>query len=354
MGLRYRKSINLGGGFRINLSKSGVGYSWGVKGARITKTARGTTRSTISIPGTGISYVEETGKRKNYNIRSRSGDENQNIHPTATAEGTSTEIIDIDSYQPAEYEDLLRSIQKVQNLNTLSTILICTFLLSAMPVFIFTGIAGVILKVYIRQKLAITMEYAFDEEAHTAYEKLNATWMSMNENQKFWQTISESQINQKTSGGASRGVTRIPAKAINKTPYYIRPNIAPFGLKLRKQKLFFLPDKLLVVSGRKVGAVNYSDITMGFGISNFVETDPVPNDAKVIHYTWLKVNKNGTPDKRFKGNRQVPICEYGTIVIESGNALHVEIMCSNSSTVDKMKMYANQVFQKSTQRNSCV
>ncbi len=32
MGFRYRKSINLGGGFRINLSKSGIGYSWGVKG----------------------------------------------------------------------------------------------------------------------------------------------------------------------------------------------------------------------------------------------------------------------------------------------------------------------------------
>ena len=55
MGFRYRKSINLGGGFRINLSKSGVGYSWGTKGYRITKTASGKTRSTYSIPGTGIS-----------------------------------------------------------------------------------------------------------------------------------------------------------------------------------------------------------------------------------------------------------------------------------------------------------
>ena len=64
MGFRYRKSINLGGGFRINLSKSGVGYSWGVKGYRVTKTAKGTTRKTASIPGTGISYVQETGKNK--------------------------------------------------------------------------------------------------------------------------------------------------------------------------------------------------------------------------------------------------------------------------------------------------
>ena len=32
MGFRFRKSINLGGGFRVNLSKSGIGYSWGTKG----------------------------------------------------------------------------------------------------------------------------------------------------------------------------------------------------------------------------------------------------------------------------------------------------------------------------------
>lgn len=61
MGIRFRKSINLGGGVRLNLSKSGVGYSVGVKGARITKTANGRTRTTLSVPSTGISYVSETG-----------------------------------------------------------------------------------------------------------------------------------------------------------------------------------------------------------------------------------------------------------------------------------------------------
>ena len=50
MGFRYRKSFNLGGGVRINISKSGVGYSWGVKGYRITKTAKGNTRRTATIP----------------------------------------------------------------------------------------------------------------------------------------------------------------------------------------------------------------------------------------------------------------------------------------------------------------
>lgn len=59
MGMRYRKSIKAGP-FRINLSKSGMGWSVGGKGYRYTKTAKGRTRTTTSIPGTGISWVKES------------------------------------------------------------------------------------------------------------------------------------------------------------------------------------------------------------------------------------------------------------------------------------------------------
>ena len=64
MGFRFRKSIDILGLFRINFSKSGVGFSWGVPGYRVTKMANGRTRKTVSIPGTGISHVSETGKSK--------------------------------------------------------------------------------------------------------------------------------------------------------------------------------------------------------------------------------------------------------------------------------------------------
>lgn len=64
MGFRFRKSINLGKGLRINLSKSGIGASIGVPGFRVTKKAKGGTRTTVSLPGTGISYVKDKGKKK--------------------------------------------------------------------------------------------------------------------------------------------------------------------------------------------------------------------------------------------------------------------------------------------------
>lgn len=76
MGFRFRKSINLGKGFRINLSKSGLGYSWGTKGIRLTKTAKGSVRTTLGIPGTGLSYsTESSGKKKNQKTRQEEKEE---------------------------------------------------------------------------------------------------------------------------------------------------------------------------------------------------------------------------------------------------------------------------------------
>lgn len=77
MGFRFRKSINLPGGFRINLSKSGIGFSWGVKGARITRTAKGKTQATVSLPGTGISYTQDLDNLKEDIQDLLDGDEEQ-------------------------------------------------------------------------------------------------------------------------------------------------------------------------------------------------------------------------------------------------------------------------------------
>ena len=64
MGLRFRRSIRLLPGVRLNLSRSGVGLSVGVPGARFTYGADGRRRTTVGLPGTGLSWVEETGSRR--------------------------------------------------------------------------------------------------------------------------------------------------------------------------------------------------------------------------------------------------------------------------------------------------
>ena len=60
MGLKFRKSIKIAPGIRMNISKSGIGFSAGVKGARISVNSKGRVTKTVSIPGTGISYSENS------------------------------------------------------------------------------------------------------------------------------------------------------------------------------------------------------------------------------------------------------------------------------------------------------
>lgn len=60
MGFRFRKSIKICKGVRLNVSKSGIGMSAGVKGFRVSSGPRGT-YATSSIPGTGISYSQRVG-----------------------------------------------------------------------------------------------------------------------------------------------------------------------------------------------------------------------------------------------------------------------------------------------------
>ena len=58
MGLRFQRRIKVLPGVRINLSKSGVGFSVGGRGAHIGITARGQRYTSIGMPGTGLSWRE--------------------------------------------------------------------------------------------------------------------------------------------------------------------------------------------------------------------------------------------------------------------------------------------------------
>lgn len=57
MGFRFRRSVKIAPGLRLNFGKRGVSVSAGPRGAMINVGRRGT-RLTTSIPGTGISYSQ--------------------------------------------------------------------------------------------------------------------------------------------------------------------------------------------------------------------------------------------------------------------------------------------------------
>lgn len=63
MGFNFRKSIKVAPGVRVNIGKSGASVSLGTKGIRHTIHTSGRSRTTIGLPGTGLSYTQNHSRR---------------------------------------------------------------------------------------------------------------------------------------------------------------------------------------------------------------------------------------------------------------------------------------------------
>ena len=89
----------------------------------------------------------------------------------------------------------------------------------------------------------------------------------------------------------------------------------------------------------------YNNLEFNIFDSTYVESGIIPKDAKVIHYTWKYVNKKGGPDKRFKDNRKLPVCDYGGLIVNSGDNIKCRIQFSNIDLTEELMEYLN-IFQE--------
>ena len=339
MGVRYRKSVKLGLGFRVNISKSGIGYSWGVPGYRITKTASGRTRKTYSIPGTGLSYVEENSKKKSNNLRPSSNNYKAN---TIEDNYTNISIANVEELKPLEFSDLISALEKSLLYRRITTILclgLLGFLTANLPLISF-GIIGAVLKILLSYKGTPYIEYNLDAETSAEYSNTILAINNLQTCKKIWDITAETQVsNQKMNAGASRHIKRASFSITTGPLSFMKTNVDTASMILSKKKIIFLPDKIFIVQGIKVGIATYKDLNIHQGHTRFIESQSVPGDAEIVDHTWQYVNKNGSPDKRFKNNRRLPICKYGSLRIWNGSNLNIEIMCSDYS---KSKLFSDK------------
>lgn len=333
MGFRFRKSINLGGGFRINLSKSGVGYSWGAKGFRITKTARGTVRGTVSIPGTGISYVTESKGTRNTPPPTYKKEVVPGPPPSAVCYDTQNiENTRITEMVPAGLKDVLFAAKCALIVNKLLLWATGISFIWGMANIIFFGISFALFLFWILFRFAggVKLTYDIDPIQQERIAKRMEPMLRMANSQKLWRKIQTSKVfNTKYTGGAGNLINRVPCKAKRKAPFPFKTKESVLTLASRGETLVFLPETLVIIQGLKIGAINYDDIIPDVYPIQFVEDQAVPKDSKIVSYTWKYVNKSGGPDRRFNNNRQLPVCLYGEFSLKAEPGLNTVILFSN-------------------------
>lgn len=82
MGLRFRKSIKIAPGVKLNLNKKSTSVTFGTKGAHYTVNSSGRKTASVGIPGTGISYSQSSnsGKKRPSSVHT-TGNSSYNTNP---------------------------------------------------------------------------------------------------------------------------------------------------------------------------------------------------------------------------------------------------------------------------------
>ena len=171
----------------------------------------------------------------------------------------------------------------------------------------------------------VVLLYQLEPQIEQAYQNLHSAFDLLRTCSRVWHVESKGDIRTtydwKVHGGASALIRRSGINPHCGSPSYFKTNIAIPVLPAGRQKLFFLPDRILVWDSDGVGAVGFDPLDVNFDEQRFIEDESVPNDSRVVDKTWRYVNKKGGPDRRFNNNREIPIVLYEAFFLTSKSGL---------------------------------
>ncbi|MBO7149343.1 MAG: hypothetical protein J6V71_00460 [Clostridia bacterium] len=235
-------------------------------------------------------------------------------------------------------EAIVENANKSLKIDKISTIgIITTLVLScAYPLSFLASILFIIWKIYIRKKKAVFLSYSITPEERKIINEKMDPLKKIARSSNIWEIIqSKAVADKKYSAGATSLVKRINCSSSMTFPFPFKSNEMPICFKSKNIKLVFLPDVLFIIKGGKIYFDTYSNSTISLSGTRFVESEKVPSDAKVIDKTWKYVNKSGAADKRFSDNRQLPVCLYGKLTIQS-KINNIVLMFSNSDVQNEL------------------
>ncbi len=334
MGWYFRKSIGFGP-IRVNLSKGGVSTSVGVNGARVNVGPRGTY---VSAGAGGFYYRQKIGV----------GSTPRSAQPTPVAPLDRARVdVGTREFLDAHTDELTREIDRRFQMTALAPWGVVTTIVASVACFVgfgridpvyslsaliplIGGILGVLFLLKRDGQRWVTLNYDATADATQAWNVVLSELGRMSGCGSIWEIAGgEKCLDWKRNAGASATVNRNGASAGVGAPPRVKCNVEIWTLQTPQQKLFLLPDRVLLYWQGRVHGFRYHELEIDTGCGRFIEEDPLPHDAQVVDHTWRFVNKNGSPDLRFNDNRELPICMYGQLRIRSTRGLEIVVQTSD-------------------------
>ncbi|KFF23729.1 DUF4236 domain-containing protein [Chryseobacterium vrystaatense] len=380
MAWSYRKRIKVIPGVHLNISKRGISTSIGVKGASINFSKSGT-RLNTHVLGFSNSFQlsgsnSRSKSRSNLNL-SPVQPSQPNVNIPVFFEDTifSADVHEITSQNMQGIKEaiILAQKQKAELTADLKKIKRTLSFTKTKKILGYLFIYGLINKNIIPQlntditaqqeaidstndiieKCYVNLEVDFDNDIRSKFEDVYECFKKLTGSKKIWDiTSAHFQDRVAARSSASKLVSRKEVKFSLKSLPYIKSDYPALYLKnANGADLYFYPTFVVMYTNdNHFGIIGIDELKLYHSSLRFTEESEVPADTKIIDRTWAKVNKNGTRDKRFKSNYQIPVVRYGHIKMNTDTGLNEEYQFSNYELAEQFgkafKIYQSEFLSK--------
>lgn len=371
--MKFRRKLKIFPKVRLNISKSGVSTSLGIRGANATLGAKGAYIN-YGIPGTGIydrtkispdtnSYNEYRSFDRSSNfINNNKSDASHNslYEEIVIASGNVENIISsnlavlretlYDCYK--ERDSIEIEIAKVENqvffasfLNIIAKMLILGFYIK------WFGLNFREKKCYLKdlrsqlENCYVDIDITIDDKQKDIYIKLQNSFIELCNSDKIWSINSYYNIDKIRERSVAEIMVKrqIASFSNNDNLDIIKSSINPLLLTNSINSLYIYPAFILIIGENKsFGMIEIKDINLLFNEDHYIEYEDIPLDSKIMHYVWDKSNKDGSPDRRFNNNYQIPVCQYGRLDFQNEQGLNESFQISNFVAARKFANCFNQ------------
>lgn len=188
--------------------------------------------------------------------------------------------------------------------------------------------------------LNITYEYG-SIELKEKYSDLISAFTTLKGSSKIWDMTS-SERNMETKSAAATTMSRNEVTFSFDSIKGLETNEKSFQFEnFNGGDFYFYPSFVIYFKTKEdLAILDYSDLQLDYSVSRFLEeSKDIPSDTKIVGETWYRVNKDGSPDKRFIDNYIIPIVEYGSIHLKTESGVNELYYISD---VDKAKHFSQQ------------
>lgn len=366
MGWRFRKSFSPLPGVRLNFSPRGISTSVGAGPFRFSVGSQGTAVTT-RVPGTGISYRQPIHLPHSTEPQTPPvtphGPNPQVIVPSAPTpneiSSASTATLTTEGLEPvkelltkaqeeraqlipelraAEAEAArLRSKHQRWTEGWLFRRLFSSYF--AQLGELTTEAADKEAELQEQERLSrLATEFDLPDDLNDSFGRVCDSVAALSHSQRIWDTISSVATDRhRERTTAAQSIQRQPVSVSLGSCDLIQSSLkVPLLMNANGGELFLYPAFVLYfISQQAFALVDIRDLRLAYNPVSFIEEEAVPADAELIGHTWKKANKDGSPDRRFANNYQIPILKYGDIRLTSKSGLNEAYMISHAALAER-------------------